>query len=303
MRRKGLLGGIVLAFVMIVGIILLALCTTRVPAGYVAVQYSMNGGVKDEVLTQGWHLVSPTVKTTLYTVGIEQSYLTSGNNGDSEGDESFSASSSEGKAMTIDLTFTYQYQSENVTEVFTRFKGQSGKEVRDSFIKPNIISWTKEVLAKYKVSDILGAERANVNIALTEYLSDKFEAYGITISNVSLINIEVDAETQEAINAKITAQQNAETQAINNQTAIDKAAAEAQVKLTEAQATAEAKLIQAEAEAEANRLLQESLTALILQQEYIDKWNGELPEIMTGSDSMSLLVPSSTGTYATEATE
>lgn len=303
MKRKGLLGGIVLAFVMIVGIILLALCTTRVPAGYVAVQYSMNGGVKDEVLTQGWHLVSPTVKTTLYTVGIEQSYLTSGNNGDSETDESFSASSSEGKAMTIDLTFTYQYQSENVTEVFTRFKGQSGKEVRDSFIKPNIISWTKEVLAKYKVSDILGAERANVNIALTEYLSNKFEAYGITISNVSLINIEVDAETQEAINAKITAQQNAETQAINNQTAIDKAAAEAQVKLTEAQATAEAKLIQAEAEAEANRLLQESLTALILQQEYIDKWNGELPEIMTGSDSMSLLVPSSTGTYATEATE
>lgn len=294
MKRKGLLGGVVLAIVMIVGVILLCLCTTRVPAGYVAVQYDMNGGVKDEVLTQGWHLVSPTVKTTLYTVGIEQSYLTSGNNGDSETDESFSASSSEGKAMTIDLTFTYQYQAENVTEVFTRFKGQSGREVRDSFIKPNIISWTKEVLARYKVSDILGSERANVNIALTEYLSEKFEAYGITISNVSLINIEVDAETQEAINAKITAQQNAETQAINNQTAIDKAEAEAQVKLTEAQAAAEAKLIEAEAEAEANRLLQESLTALILQQEYIDKWDGELPDIMTGSDSIGLILPSTT---------
>lgn len=294
MKRKGLLGGVVLALVIIIGVIMLALCTTRVPAGYVAVQYNMNGGVKDEVLTQGWHLVSPTTKTTLYTIGIEQSYLTAGDNGDSEDDESFTASSTEGKAMTIDLTFTYQYQAENVTDVFTRFKGQSGKDVRDSFIKPNIVSWTKEVIARYKVSDILGEERANVNLALTDYLSEKFEKYGITISNVSLINIEVDEETRQAINAKITAQQNAETQSINNQTNIDKAAAEAQVKLTQAQAEADAKMIQAEAEAKANELLQQSLTDKILRQEYIDKWNGELPDIMTGDDSMSLMVPATT---------
>lgn len=294
MKRKGLLGGVVLALVIIIGVIMLALCTTRVPAGYVAVQYNMNGGVKDEVLTQGWHIVSPTTKTTLYTVGIEQSYLTAGDNGDSEGDESFSASSSEGKAMQIEMTFTYQYQADSVNDVFTRFKGQSGKDVRDSFIKPNIISWTKEVIARYKVSDILGEERANVNIALTEYLSEKFEKYGITIANVSLSNIEVDDETRQAINAKITAQQNAETQSINNQTNIDKAAAEAQVKLTQAQAEADAKMIQAEAEAKANELLQQSLTDKILRQEYIDKWNGELPDIVTGDDSMSLMVPATT---------
>lgn len=290
--KKGFLGGIVLAVLIIFGVIMTALCTTRVPAGYVAVQYNMNGGVKDEVLTQGWHVVSPTTKTTLYTIGIEQSYLTAGENGDSKGDESFTASSSEGKAMTIDLTFTYQYQTENVTNIFTKFKGQSGKEVRDSFIKPNIVSWTKEVIARYKVSDVLGEERANINLALTEYLAEKFENYGITISNVSLINIDVDEETRQAINAKITAQQNAETQAINNQTNIEKAEAEAKVKLTQAQAEADAKKIQAEAEAEANELLQKSLTDKILRQEYIDKWNGELPEIVTGNDSISLMIPS-----------
>lgn len=290
--KKGFLGGVVLAVLIIFGVIMTALCTTRVPAGYVAVQYNMNGGVKDEVLTQGWHVVSPTTKTTLYTIGIEQSYLTADKNGDSKSDESFTASSSEGKAMTIDLTFTYQYQAENVTDVFTRFKGQSGEDVRDSFIKPNIVSWTKEVIARYKVSEVLGEERANVNLALTEYLAEKFETYGITISNVSLINIDVDEETRQAINAKITAQQNAETQAINNQTNIEKAEAEAKVKLTQAQAEADAKKIQAEAEAEANELLQKSLTDKILRQEYIDKWNGELPDIVTGDDSLNLLIPS-----------
>lgn len=286
--KKGLLGGITLGVIIVLGVILMGMCTVRVPAGYVAVQYNMSGGVKDEVLTQGWHITSPMIKTTLYTVGIEQSYLTSENKGDSEGDESFSASSSEGKAMQIDLTFTYQYQAENVNDVFTRFKGQSGKDVRDSFIKPNIVSWTKEVVARYKVSDILGEQRANVNLALTEYLAKKFEPYGITISNVSLINIEVDEETQQAINAKITAQQNAETQSINNQTAIDKAEADAQVARTNAQAAADAALIEAQAQADANALLEQSLTNKILMQMYIEKWSGELPKV-TSDDSSFML--------------
>lgn len=285
MRKKGFIGAIVLAIIIFGGIIMALLCTTRVPAGYVAVQYSMNGGVKDEVLTQGWHVVSPTIKTTLYTVGIEQSYLTSGDNGDSKGDESFSASSMEGKAIQIDLTFTYQYDPDSVTDVFTRFKGQSGTDVRDSFIKPNIISWTKEVIARYKVSDILGEQRANVNVALTDYLSNKFAPYGITISNVSLINIEVDAETSAAISAKITAQQNAETQAINNQTAIDKAKADAEVVRTNAQAAADAALIEANAQAEANRQLAQSVTGQLIEYQKIEKWDGKMPTV-SGSNAI-----------------
>lgn len=285
MRKKGFIGAIVLGIIIFGTIILALLCTTRVPAGYVAVQYSMNGGVKDEVLTQGWHVVSPTIKTTLYTVGIEQSYLTSGDNGDSKTDESFSASSKEGKAVQIDLTFTYQYDPQSVTDVFTRFKGQSGTDVRDSFIKPNIISWTKEVIARYKVSDILGEQRANVNVALTDYLSSKFAPYGITISNVSLINIEVDADTSAAISAKITAQQNAETQAINNQTAIDKAKADAEVELTNAQAKADAALIEANAQAEANRLLAQSVTQQLIEYQKIEKWDGKMPTV-SGSNAI-----------------
>lgn len=299
MRKSGLVGGITLGVIVVVAVILLAMCTTRVSAGYVAVQYNMNGGVRDEVLTQGWHLISPTTKTTMYTIGIEQSYLTSGNNGDSPEDESFTASSIEGKAVTIDLTFTYQYQADSVTKVFNQFKGSSGKDVRDSFIKPNIVSWSKEVISKYKVSDILGSERGNINIALTEYLSGKFEKYGITISNVSLINVDVDDDTRKAINEKITAQQNAETQNITNQMNVDKAEADAKVKLTEAQAAADAKRIQAEAEAdalkiqaeaeaEANRKISESLTDKLIENNKIEQWDGKLP-VYSGSDGMSMI--------------
>lgn len=300
---KGTIGGIALAVILIIAILMGVLCTEIVPAGYVAVQYSMNGGVKDEVLTQGWHMVSPTIKTSRYTIGLEQSYLTAGKNGDSKDDESFSASSSEGKDMLIDLTFTYQFKPEDVVGVFNRFKGQSGQDVRDSFIKPNIVSWTKEVLARYRVSDVLGTKRAEVNAALTEYLAGKFEQYGVTISNASLINIEVDEETNQAINAKITAQQNAETQAINNETNIAKAKADADVKTTQAQAEADAKMIQAEAEAKANEMIQKSLTDGVLQQRYIEKWNGQLPSVLTDGGASDVVIPIMPNEFATDTEE
>lgn len=270
--RKGITGAVVAGGAIILAIVLLIMCSVRVPAGYVAVQYSLNGGVKDKVLTQGWHMIPPTVHATKYTVGIEQSYLTKDDRGDSEDDESYSASSAEGKALDIELTYTYQYQPENVTAVFTRFKGQSGKEVKESFIKPNIISWSKEVIARYNVADILGAEKANVNKDITEYVAKKFEPYGITISNVSLINVGVDKKTKEVINDKIAAQQKAETQKIENQTKVDKAKADA-----------EARLIEAKAEAEANELLQKSLSDKVLKQQYLEKWDGVLPKVSSDS--------------------
>lgn len=259
------LGGFVAAIVLVIGVIICMKSLVKVPAGYVAVQYSANGGVKKEVLNQGWHWKSPMVKTTLYTVGLEQSYLTASKKGDSPDDDSFTASSSEGKSMTLELTYTYQYKPNSVADVFTRFKGQSGKEVRDSFIKPNIVSWTKEIVANYKVSDILGSERANINSTVSDYLAKKFEPYGITISNVSLINIDVDEDTMKAINAKIKAQQDAETQAIQNQTNIDKAKADAEAEVTKAQGDADAKVIAAQAEADANAKINSSITDQLIR--------------------------------------
>lgn len=276
---KGKFGAIFLGFIMIITVIILIICTVKVKPGYVGVVYNMNGGITGEILTQGWHLVAPTKHVTMYTVGIEQSYLTSDNKGDSNEDESFIASSTEGKAITIDLTFTYQYDANTVTEVFKKFKGQSGKEVRDSFIKPNIISWTKEIVARYKVADILGAQRADINAALTEYLANKFEPYGIIISNVSLINITVDSETEQAINDKIKSQQKAEQQAIENQTNIDKATAEAEAARIKAQGEADALLIEAQAEADANSLLNQSLTENVIKKDWIEKWDGILPRV------------------------
>lgn len=294
---KGLIGGIVTGAVLFICLVIGFSCAEKVPAGYIGIQYSMNGGVSDDVLTQGWHIVPPTKDVILYSIGIEQSYLTAGEDGDSKHDDSFEVPSSDGKGLKVDLTFTYRYDVDKITSIFTRFKGQSGKEVRDSFIKPNIISWTKEVTAKYPVTDILGDERANLNTALSEYIKEKFDPYGIVIENVSLIDIDADEETRASVQRKVNAQQELELAQIEQKTANvqaqkdkevalvkaeqDKEAAtiEAEQAKIKAEGEAEAIRIRAEAEAAANKLIAASLTPELIENNKISKWNGEVPMV------------------------
>ena len=303
---KGKIGGIVTGVVLVIALIVFFACMEKVPAGYVGIVYSMSGGVSDDVLTQGWHFVEPTKEVTLYSVGIEQSYLTAGKDGDSKDDDSFEVPTSDGKGLKVDLTFTYRYDAERVAELFTRFKGQSGKEVRDSFIKPNIMSWTKEVTAKYPVTDILGDERANLNSAVSEYIRDKFEPYGIIIENVSLIDIDADEETRASVQRKVNAQQELELAQIEQKTANVQAQKDKEVALIaaekereveainaekakiKAEGEAEAVRIQAEAQAEANEMIAESLTPELIEQQKITKWNGDVPRVY-GGDSLSIL--------------
>jgi len=288
---KGVIGAIVTGLVLVIVFFLGIKSLVKIPAGYVGVCYSVNGGVKDEVLPQGWHIKSPFVKVTKYTVALEQSYLTKGKKGDSKDNERFVASSTEGKSIGCDLAFTYQYKAEDVTGVFNRFRGQNGVAIKDSFIKPNIVSWSKEVISRYEVSDIIGSKRAEVNSELTKYIKSKFKKYGITVENVSLINVDVDAETERAINNKIKAQQDAETQAIQNKTNIDKATAENKVNVERAEAEAKVKAIKAKAEADANALINSSISDQIIKKQYIEKWDGKLPKYSGAGSNTMLQIP------------
>ena len=283
---KGIVGSIVTGIVIVLIIVCGFACTERVPAGYVGVVYNMSGGVTGETLSQGWHIVAPTKNVTLYSIGIEQSYLTSDSKGDSKEDESFSTPTSDGKSLTVDLEFSYKYDVNRVTDVFTQFKGASGKEVKDIFIKPKMIAWTQEVTAKYPVTDVFGDKRQELNEALDTYLKEKFDKYGIVIDTVNFTNISTDPETQEAIQKKVNAQQELELARIQKQTAQveaekekDVAQINAEKAKIEARGKADAELIKANAEAEANKKIAESLTDKLIEKSKYDKWNGELPYI------------------------
>ena len=297
---KGKIGAILLAIVLVFGLIGAVVCLEKIPAGYVGVVYNMNGGVDGEVLGQGWHLVSPTKKVTTYSIGLEQSYLTSDKKGDSPNDESFNIPTSDGKTVRVNLEFSYRFDEAKVAETCVMFKGKSGEDIKDTFIKPKVIAWTQEVSANYPVTDIFGDKRTAINAELDVYLREKFAQYGIIIDTVNFTDISVDAETAAAIQKKVTAQQELELANIEAQTAKiqaekdrevariqaekDKEVAQirAEQEIIKAEAEAEALRIAAEAEAEANRKIAASLTAELIEKLKYEAWDGKLPTV-TGS--------------------
>ena len=293
----GRIGAFLLAVLLFGGVICIVGCTERIPAGYVGVVYNMNGGVDGETLGQGFHVVAPTKKITTYSVGVEQSYLTSEDEGDSPNDESFTVPTSDGKSVRVNLEFSYYFDREKVAQTFVMFKGKSGTEVKNDFIKPKVKAWTQEVTAKYPVTDIFGDKRTEINAELDVHLREKFAPYGIVIDTVNFTEITVDDETAAAIQKKVNAQQELELAGIEAETARvqankDKqvAAIQAEQAIITAEAEAKAILIAAEAEAEANKKIASSLTAELIEKIKYDQWNGELP-IVTGGASLINIDP------------
>ena len=298
---KGKVGAFFLALILIVGLIAAVVCLEKIPAGYVGVVYNMNGGVDGEVLSQGWHMVAPTKKVTTYSIGLEQSYLTSDKRGDSPGDESFNIPTSDGKTVRVNLEFSYRFDESRVAQTFVMFKGKSGEVIKDTFIKPKVIAWTQEVSANHPVTDIFGDKRTVINAELDVYLREKFAQYGIIIDTVNFTDISVDDETAAAIQKKVTAQQELELANIEAETAKIQAEREREVariqaekdkevaqiraeqEIIKAEAAAQAVLIAATAEAEANEKVAKSITPELLEKLKYESWDGKLPTV-TGSE-------------------
>lgn len=286
-----------LGVIIVIALVICCFSFKKVPAGYVGVVYNFSTGISDKTLSQGWHFVAPTKKVTIYSIGIEQSYLTSEDKGDSKKDESFSIPTSDGKTVRVNLEFSYKFDSERVADTFILFKGRSGEAIKDTFIKPKVIAWTQEVSAKYPVTDIFGDKRTEINAELDTYLKEKFLPYGIVIDTVNFTDIAVDDETAASIQKKVTAQQELELANIEAQTAKIQAEKDKQVALIEAEKNkeaaqiqaeqakikaegeAEAKKIAAEAEAEANKKIADSLTPELIEKIKYEQWNGELPQV------------------------
>ena len=295
--KKGTIGAVFLGIAMVVGLILLAMSSERIPAGYVGVVYNMSGGVDGEILTQGWHIVSPTKKVTKYSIAIEQGYLSRDEQEGSIGDDSFDIPTSDGKTINVDLEYSYHFDTNTVTDTFIKFKGQSGEKIESSFIRGKLKAWAGEVSSTFTVIDVFGDKRTELNSAVKNHVAEKFAEYGIIIDTINFTRIETDPETAAAIQKKVNAQQELELAQIEAKTAKvqaekdkevaliaaeqnkEKASIEAEQAKIKAEGEAEAKKIAAEAEAEANRKIAESLTPELIEKQKIEKWKGDVPQV------------------------
>lgn len=185
---------------------------------------------------------------------------------------STAAYSSDAQTMDVQMSLQYNIHADKVMDIANHYGKLDALNTRLTAV---VIEKTKSVLSSYKAMDII-AQRAAMSPAVEEAVREVVgDEYYVDIVSVVLTNIDFSDAFENAVEEKMIAEQQQLKASYENET-----------KIAAAEAEAKAKLIAAEATAKANDLLEKSLTDKILQEMYINKWNGVLPEVVSDGDLM-----------------
>ena len=252
---KGTVGAATLAVIMILGVICGIICIEKIPVGYEGVVYSMNGGIQEETLPQGWHIVSPTKKVREFTVSEEQLELTKKNK------DHFTVSTSDNAGIAISFQMSYCFVPDKLVKTYQRFRGMDGEDIIKNRVQSVLKSKVSEVTGNYSMMDIYSGKRSQINKEITKYLGEEFlKSYGIDVTNASIIDVHPDEQLQKSIIDRVKALQKKQQAEAEQETA----KVEAETRLIKARNEAEIKVIEAQAEADANNAISQSVTQQLI---------------------------------------
>lgn len=202
-------------------------------------------------------------------------YDKNGQEGDSPESSQLYGASKDLQDVKIGVVVTYHVDPTKVTDIFTQYKSVDTYEA--TVIEPIVRQVVKSTSAEFTAEELV-TKRAEysdkVNVLLNEQLATK----SAVLQNFSVTNFEFSAEFSKAIEAKVTATQNAE--AAKNK--LEQIKYEAQQTIEQAKATAEAQRIQAQ-----------SLSAQggsdYVQLKALEKWDGHLPQQMIPGSSVPFI--------------
>lgn len=255
---------------------LLSASFTIIPTGYTGVRTTF-GQIDDSTVQNGFNWKIPFVQS-IATVNNKQQDI-------SFADEEIWSETKERTSIQYKgITVTYQINSEKSAWIYANISDYENNLVSKGLVSSSIKSSSKTL------SDTDATNRSIIEpLALENIQKSLDEKYGkdvIYVNKVVINNADFDESYNKAIADKQKAQLAAEQQEILNQQNIDKADADAKAAVTKANGDAEAKMIAAEAEAKANETLEKSITDNILKDKYIEKWNGQLPKVVSDDSSM-----------------
>lgn len=176
----------------------------------------------------------------------------------------------------VGMNCTAMIEEKDAAKFLYRYNNTPLETIIDTDIK-KMVEDRFNIETALVTSTDLGAKKGEIMEKVKAYVVDYFKNYGITITVLGLkegISFE-NPEIQKALDEKFASEQELVIQQNKNEAAIAKA-----------QAEAEAMILLAEAQAEANKKLAESLTNEILAQMYYEKWDGKLPYLYGGEDTL-----------------
>ena len=169
------------------------------------------------------------------------------------------------QSIFVTTAFSYKLKSNGIEQLYSTVGSQN--DLENKFILPVIKDITYQVTAQYTAGDILPKQRELGNRILAA-LKERMNQEYIDIVDLQIVDVDFKPEYNAALEAKQIAEQNA----IKDKQV---AAQDLERKKIELETT--------RIEAERQRLLQTSLTQQLLQKQWIEKWDGKLPQYMSGN--------------------
>lgn len=227
-----------LVAVLVIGVVGAFKFLEKIDNGYVGVRYSMNGGIKDEALTQGVKFVGID-KVIQYPIRLQTIQA-----------KNVSVSTSDGKKTTINIKYDYKVDPTKAAKMYKEFGNITSEDIESGWLKSKLQKVAREVYAKYSLLDVLSGDSSKVEAAVLESFAKSVESKGFLVEDVTLGVPDVDAETQKSIDAIIRAGQENEKAKLDAETAITNAKKDSDVKKQQADADFYAKQKEAQGNAE-----------------------------------------------------
>lgn len=225
---------------------------TRIDAGYDGIlikQYGSDKGVQDVSLVTGRVFYNP------WTEDVEQ-YPTFVQTVDYV---AFTVNAKDGSSFTVDPTLSFGVTKGNAPKIFSKYR-RDLKSVTESTILNYVKDAFRLQMNKYTTDEIV-SNREQFESDVQNTLTKVLEKEGFFLEQLTS-GLRYPQTIVNAVNAKNQAVQ--EAMMVENQ-------------LRVAEAQAKKLLIQAEAEKKANELKLQALTPLLIQQQFIEKWDGKTP--------------------------
>jgi len=199
--------------------------------------------------------------------------------GSAQGDDSIDLPTREGQHIRQDISVTYNTSHERAADVFRSFRGADIADIEQTFIRRTIITVAQNAAGQMSLTDLISYQRVALQSRIQDDLEHEMQKMGFIVDKVNLGASHLPDIIEKQLQQKMAAQQQAQQAdyELQRQQTLAKA------KVAEAEGEAQATLVKAKAQAEANKLLQESLTTLLIQNKAIDRWNGTLPQFTGGA--------------------
>lgn len=275
-KSSKLLVGISIFIIGLVISFLQPMTAERVDAGHVGIKVNLTGdnrGISKFEYKTGW-VVYNTWVSKLYEFPTfqqhidypEQQVITKG-----------------GFSATIKPSFNYSLKSGDVGDMFQNLRLDI-KSIEQQWLQTAIVGTVNDVANKWAVDDIFNQREKFESDIIHE--ANKRVAKWFAISQLRT-NITPPQALQQSIEAKTKAIQ--EVQVAENQRLV--AIAEGDRKIAQARADSAAQVIAASGEAEAIRRKQVSLNPTYIEYLKVNKWDGVLPTVQSGSGGIIMQLP------------